>query len=155
MATGPKTGKLTLRMTQYQIPPVDLMSRKPEQERTSSEGLICGSCRFHKEEFGGHQELALRGWPFSLSSPAAAPVRILKQSQEGLALLQEAMSVIVSLLTDILERIVGVASRLAHSTKHSTITSKEIQRAMRLLLLREFGKHVVSEATKAVIRYTT
>ncbi|XP_058568707.1 histone H2B type 1-A-like [Neofelis nebulosa] len=102
MATGPKTGKLTLRMTHF----------------------------------------------------ATYFPRILKQSQEGLALLQEAMSVMVSLLTDILERIVGVASRLAHSTKHSTITSKEIQRAMRLLLLREFGKQVVSEATKAVIRYT-
>lgn len=41
-----------------------------------------------------------------------------------------------------------------HYRKHSAITSREIQTAMHPLLPRKTGKHAVSEATEAVIRYT-
>merc|ERR1711860_440928 len=45
------------------------------------------------------------------------------------------------------------ASRLAHYNKRSTITSREIQTAVRLLLPGELAKHAVSEGTKAVTKY--
>ncbi|XP_063281846.1 histone H2B 1.1-like [Pelobates fuscus] len=48
----------------------------------------------------------------------------------------------------------GEASRLAHYNKRSTITSREIQTAVRLLLPGELAKHAVSEGTKAVTKYT-
>ena len=48
-----------------------------------------------------------------------------------------------------------VASRLAHYNKRSTITSREIQTAVRLLLPGELAKHAVSEGTKAVTKYTS
>nr|XP_021333785.1 histone H2B 1/2-like [Danio rerio] len=41
------------------------------------------------------------------------------------------------------------ASRLAHYNKRSTITSREIQTAVRLLLPGELAKHAVSEGTKS------
>ncbi|MXQ82536.1 hypothetical protein E5288_WYG009567 [Bos mutus] len=52
-------------------------------------------------------------------------------------------------------RIAGEASRLAHYNKRSTITSREIQTAVRLLLPGELAKHAVSEGTKAVTKYTS
>ncbi|KAI3352587.1 hypothetical protein L3Q82_005535 [Scortum barcoo] len=56
--------------------------------------------------------------------------------------------------SDIFERIAGEASRLAHYNKRSTITSREIQTAVRLLLPGELAKHAVSEGTKAVTKQT-
>jgi histone H2B len=49
-----------------------------------------------------------------------------------------------------LERIAAEASRLAHYNKRQTISSREIQTAVRLLLPGELAKHAVSEGTKAV-----
>nr|XP_033491421.1 histone H2B.2, sperm-like [Epinephelus lanceolatus] len=60
-----------------------------------------------------------------------------------------------SFVSDIFERIAGEASRLAHYNKRSTITSREIQTAVRLLLPGELAKHAVSEGTKAVTKYTS
>ncbi|XP_037731113.1 histone H2B-like, partial [Drosophila subpulchrella] len=59
------------------------------------------------------------------------------------------------LVNDIFERIAAEASRLAHYNKRSTITSREIQTAVRLLLPGELAKHAVSEGTKAVTKYTS
>nr|XP_025122420.1 histone H2B type 1-A-like [Bubalus bubalis] len=67
----------------------------------------------------------------------------------------KAMSVMNSFVTDIFERIAGEASRLAHYNKRSTITSRAIQTAVRLLLPGELVKHAVSEGTKAVTKYTS
>ncbi|CAH2021057.1 unnamed protein product [Acanthoscelides obtectus] len=39
--------------------------------------------------------------------------------------------------------------------KRATITSREIQTAVRLLLPGELAKHAVSEGTKAVTKYTS
>ena len=49
----------------------------------------------------------------------------------------------------------GEASKLAKYNKRSTISSREIQTAVRLLLPGELAKHVVSEGTKAVTKYTS
>ncbi|KAK9972717.1 hypothetical protein ABG768_026022 [Culter alburnus] len=69
--------------------------------------------------------------------------------------LKQAMGIMNSFVNDIFERIAGEASRLAHYNKRSTITSREIQTAVRLLLPGELAKHAVSEGTKAVTKYTS
>ncbi|XP_035951577.2 histone H2B 1/2-like [Halichoerus grypus] len=79
--------------------------------------------------------------------------RVLRHIHDGLSLSQEAVSVMDSFVKDIFERITSEASHLLRTTKRSTITSREIQTAVRLLLPGEIGKHAVSEATKAVIRF--
>jgi len=53
-----------------------------------------------------------------------------------------------------IERISADSCRLAHYNRRSTITSREIQTAVRLLLPGELAKHAVSEGTKAVTKYT-
>ncbi|KAJ8023356.1 Histone H2B [Holothuria leucospilota] len=57
-----------------------------------------------------------------------------------------------SFVNDIFERIAAEASRLAHYNRKSTITSREVQTAVRLLLPGELAKHAVSEGTKAVTK---
>ncbi|GMN39269.1 hypothetical protein TIFTF001_008492 [Ficus carica] len=47
------------------------------------------------------------------------------------------------------------ASRLARYNKKPTITSGEIQTAVRLVLSGELAKHAVSEGTKAVTKFTS
>uniref|UniRef100_A0A2N9GXV8 Histone H2B n=1 Tax=Fagus sylvatica TaxID=28930 RepID=A0A2N9GXV8_FAGSY len=47
------------------------------------------------------------------------------------------------------------ASRLARYNKKPTITSREIQTAVRLVLPGELAKHAVSEGTKAVTKFTS
>ncbi|XP_027953186.1 late histone H2B.L4-like [Eumetopias jubatus] len=80
--------------------------------------------------------------------------RVLRQVHEGLSLSQEATSVMDSFVKDIFERIAEEAAPLGRPTKRSTITTREIQTAVRLLLPGEIGKHAMSEATKAIIRFT-
>ena len=81
--------------------------------------------------------------------------KVLKQVHPDTGVSSKAMSIMNSFVTDIFERIAGEASRLAHYNKKSTITSREIQTAVRLLLPGELAKHAVSEGTKAVTKYTS
>ncbi|KAB7494666.1 Histone H2B [Armadillidium nasatum] len=80
---------------------------------------------------------------------------MLKQVHPDIGISSKAMSIMNSFVNDIFERIAAEASRLAHYNKRSTITSREIQTAVRLLLPGELAKHAVSEGTKAVTKYTS
>uniref|UniRef100_A0A915E8X3 Histone H2B n=1 Tax=Ditylenchus dipsaci TaxID=166011 RepID=A0A915E8X3_9BILA len=66
-----------------------------------------------------------------------------------------AMSIMNSFVNDVFERIAAEASRLAVYNKRSTISSREIQTSVRLILPGELAKHAVSEGTKAVTKYTS
>ena len=81
--------------------------------------------------------------------------KVLKQVHPDTGISSKAMSIMNSFVNDIFERIAAEASRLTHYNKKSTITSREIQTAVRLLLPGELAKHAVSEGTKAVTKYTS
>ncbi|KAM7341151.1 histone H2B-like [Cochliomyia hominivorax] len=81
--------------------------------------------------------------------------KVLKQVHPDTGISSKAMSIMNSFVNDIFERIAAEASRLAQYNKRSTITSREIQTAVRLLLPGELAKHAVSEGTKAVTKYTS
>ncbi|XP_032870606.1 histone H2B-like [Amblyraja radiata] len=81
--------------------------------------------------------------------------KVMKQVHPDTGISSKAMSIMNSFVNDIFERIAGEASRLAHYSKRSTISSREIQTAVRLLLPGELAKHAVSEGTKAVTKYTS
>ncbi|KAF0713733.1 late histone H2B.L4-like [Aphis craccivora] len=81
--------------------------------------------------------------------------KVLKQVHPDTGISSKAMSIMNSFINDIFERIAGEASRLAQYNKRSTITSREIQTAVRLLLPGELSKHAISEGTKAVTKYTS
>ncbi|CAF0728134.1 unnamed protein product [Didymodactylos carnosus] len=81
--------------------------------------------------------------------------KVLKQVHPDTGISSKAMSIMNSFVNDIFERIAAESSRLSHYNKRSTISSREIQTAVRLLLPGELAKHAVSEGTKAVTKYTS
>ncbi|CAH8443304.1 unnamed protein product [Dicrocoelium dendriticum] len=81
--------------------------------------------------------------------------KVLRQVHPDTGISSKAMSIMNSFVNDIFERVAGEASRLAQYNKKSTITSREVQTAVRLLLPGELAKHAVSEGTKAVTKYTS
>uniref|UniRef100_A0A0M3I7G2 Histone H2B n=1 Tax=Ascaris lumbricoides TaxID=6252 RepID=A0A0M3I7G2_ASCLU len=81
--------------------------------------------------------------------------RVLKQVHPDTGISSKAMSIMNSFVNDVFERIAVEASRIAHYNKRSTISSREIQTAVRLILPGELAKHAVSEGTKAVTKYTS
>ena len=80
--------------------------------------------------------------------------KVLRQVHPDTGISGKAMSIMNSFVNDIFERIAAEASRLVHYNKRSTITSREVQTGVRLLLPGELAKHAVSEGTKAVTKYT-
>lgn len=81
--------------------------------------------------------------------------KVLKQVHPDTGISTKAMNIMNSFVNDIFERIAIEGSRLAQYNKKATITSREIQTAVRLLLPGELAKHAVSEGTKAVTKYTS
>lgn len=81
--------------------------------------------------------------------------KVLKQVHPDTGISSKAMSIMNSFVNDIFERIANEASRLSNHNGRSTISSREIQTAVRLLLPGELAKHAVSEGTKAVTKYTS
>lgn len=81
--------------------------------------------------------------------------KVLKQVHPDVGISSKAMSIMNSFVNDIFERIAGEASKLAHHNKRSTISSREVQTSVRLLLPGELAKHAVSEGTKAVTKYSS
>jgi hypothetical protein len=65
------------------------------------------------------------------------------------------MSILNSFVNDIFERVAVEASKLAQYNKRSTISSREIQTSVRLILPGELAKHAVSEGTKAVTKFAS
>ena len=80
--------------------------------------------------------------------------KVLKQVHPDTGISSKAMNIMNSLVGDIFDRVAREASTLAKYNKRSTISSREIQTAVRLLLPGELAKHAVSEGTKAVTKYT-
>ena len=58
------------------------------------------------------------------------------------------MSILNSFINDIFDRLATESGKLARYTKKSTLSSREIQTAVRLTLPGELAKHAVSEGTK-------
>ncbi|XP_009896854.1 late histone H2B.L4 [Dryobates pubescens] len=81
--------------------------------------------------------------------------KVLKQVHPDTGISSKAMSIMNSFVNDIFERLASEASRLAHYNQRSTISSREVQTAVRLLLPGALAKHAVSEGTKAVTKYTS
>ncbi|KAI9015532.1 putative histone H2B.1 protein, partial [Hyaloraphidium curvatum] len=81
--------------------------------------------------------------------------KVLKQVHPDTGISNKAMSILNSFVNDIFERVAVEASKLAQYNKRSTISSREIQTSVRLILPGELAKHAVSEGTKAVTKFTS
>eukprot|EP00741_Cyanophora_paradoxa_P003615 tig00000093_g3512.t1 len=81
--------------------------------------------------------------------------KVLKQVHPDTGMSKSAMSIMNSFVTDMFEKISTEAGKLVRQNKSQTLSSREIQTAVRLLLPGELAKHAVSEGTKAVTKFTS
>lgn len=81
--------------------------------------------------------------------------RVLAQVHPDMGISKRAMSTMNSFVDDLFERLASESSRLASMTGRSTISSREIQTSVRLVLPGELSKHAVSEGTKAYSKYAS
>ena len=80
--------------------------------------------------------------------------KVLKQVHPDTGISTRGMSVMNSFINDLFDKIATESGKLVRYNKKNTLTSREIQTAVRLLLPGELAKHAVSEGTKAVTKYT-
>ena len=81
--------------------------------------------------------------------------KVLKTVHPEMGISKRGMSVMNSFLADVFERIAVEGGKLARYNKKSTLSSREIQTACRLMLPGELAKHAVSEGTKSVTKFTS
>ena len=79
--------------------------------------------------------------------------RVLKQVHPDTGVSKRAMSILNSFVSDTFGRIASEAGRLCKYNKKQTMTAREVQTAVRLVLPGELAKHAVSEGTKAATKY--
>ena len=79
--------------------------------------------------------------------------KVLKQVHPEAAISSKAMLTMNCFINDAFERIVTEAAKLVRYNKKGTLSSREIQTAVRLVLKGELAKHAVSEGTRAVTKY--
>ncbi|XP_020037398.2 histone H2B type W-T-like [Castor canadensis] len=90
-----------------------------------------------------------RGGSFATYFP-----RVLKTFHQDLSLSQETAGVMDSFVHDMLDGIASEAGRLSRQANRSTITTWDIQRAVRLLLPGKVGSKVVYQAAGAMAMFT-
>ncbi|XP_037374749.1 LOW QUALITY PROTEIN: histone H2B type 2-K1 [Talpa occidentalis] len=81
--------------------------------------------------------------------------KVLKQVHPDIGISSKAMSIMNSFVNDVFEQLAAEAARLAQYSGRTTLTSREVQTAVRLLLPGELAKHAMSEGTKALTKYTS
>ena len=81
--------------------------------------------------------------------------RVLKQVHPETGISKRSMHIMNSFINDIFEKIALESSKLVRYNKKHTLSSREVQTAVRLLLPGELAKHAVSEGTKAVTKYSS
>ncbi|KAL5714343.1 hypothetical protein ACHQM5_016321 [Ranunculus cassubicifolius] len=81
--------------------------------------------------------------------------KVLKQVHPDIGISSKAMGIMNSFTNDLFEKIAAEAAKLSRINKKHTMSSREIQTAVRLVLPGELAKHAVSEGTKAVTKFTS
>ena len=80
---------------------------------------------------------------------------MLKQVHPDTGISKRAMSIMNSFINDVFERLAFESGRLGRYNGKATLSSREVQTAVRLALPGELAKHAVSEGTKAVTKFTS
>merc|ERR1719158_11961 len=81
--------------------------------------------------------------------------KVLKQVHPETGISKKAMSIMNSLIDDVFARITDEAVKLVKYGNKYTLTSREVQTSVRLILPGELSKHAVSEAGRAVAKYSS
>ncbi|CAM8913412.1 unnamed protein product [Rhodiola kirilowii] len=128
--------------------------KKPEAEKTPAEKKPRAEKKVPKEGASSTDKKKKRSKK-SVETYKIYIFKVLKQVHPDIGISSKAMGIMNSFINDIFEKLAQESSRLARYNKKPTITSREIQTAVRLVLPGELAKHAVSEGTKAVTKFTS
>ena len=98
-----------------------------------------------KKSSSGRKHKPKRSWSLYI-------YRTLKQVTKEVGMSGKAMRIMNSFCDDIFERLAVEAAGLARINKTKTLTSREVQTAVRLVLPAELAKHAMAEGAKAVAK---
>jgi histone H2B len=79
--------------------------------------------------------------------------RGVRQVHPDLGASGKTMEILDMMMADMFERLAEEAARLAKHARRATLSSREVQSAVRLVLPGELAGHAISEGTKAVTKY--
>ena len=80
--------------------------------------------------------------------------KVLKQVHPETRISKKSIAIMNNLVTDTFDRVANEAGKLCRMTKTSTLSSRCVQSAVRLVLPGELSKHAVSEGTKAMTKFS-
>ncbi|CAG8448480.1 2241_t:CDS:2 [Acaulospora morrowiae] len=132
ISSRPQTASTTATKTPVGKSPAKVTAKAPKGKKTK------GGVRkreVHKEAFSSHL------------------YKILKDVHPNTDISIRTMSILNSFINDIFVYIASETFKLAAYKEDSTITSREVQTAIRLLLPEKLAKHAISEGAKAVTKY--
>ncbi|RLM54871.1 hypothetical protein C2845_PM10G11660 [Panicum miliaceum] len=138
-------------------------AKKPAEEEPAAEKAPAGKKPKEEKclpaskakEVGGEGKKGKKKAKKSMETYKIYIFKVLKQVHPDIGISSKAMSIMNSFINDIFEKLAAEAGKLAWYNKKPTITSREIQTSVRLVLLGELAKHAVSEGTKAVTKFTS
>ena len=81
--------------------------------------------------------------------------KVLKQVHPDASISSKSMSIMESFVVDIFGKIATEAGKLVQYNKKCTLSSRDIQTAVRLILPGELAKHAISEGTKATTKFSS
>ena len=79
--------------------------------------------------------------------------RVLKQVHPKIGLSKKSMIIMNNFVMDSFEKIAQESAKLSKVSKRATLSAREVQSAVRLVLPNELAKHAVTEGTKAVQKF--
>lgn len=119
------------------------VKNKPKRAREADEKARGGPRRRRRRVGEGGEAKQYKRYVF----------RVLKQVHPGLGISSAAMEVLNAYMNDMFERLADEAARLSNYAKIKTLSSRDIQGAVRLVLPGELGRHAIAEGAKAVTNY--
>ena len=81
--------------------------------------------------------------------------KVLKQVHSDTGISKRSMNIMNSFINDIFERTALEASKLVRYNKKHTLSAREVQSAVKLLLPGELAKHAIIEGAKAVNKFAS
>lgn len=81
--------------------------------------------------------------------------KVLKQVHNDIGVSKKSMNIMNSFINDIFEKIALEASKLVRYNKKHTLSAREVQSSVKLLLPGELAKHAIIEGAKAVNKFVS
>ncbi|KAL6300558.1 histone-fold-containing protein [Sparassis latifolia] len=132
--------------------PVSTASKAPAKSETAKSARKTASKSKSRGEDGGEKKKRRKARKETYSTYI---YKVLKQVHPDTGISNKGMAILNSFVNDIFERIATEAAKLATYSKKSTISSREIQTSVRLVLPGELAKHAISEGTKSVTKFSS